>query len=322
MAILGALSVRRFAVVALFAILLLVPLLAWVDEDPFLLTLVLRLMIFAIAALSLDLILGVGGLVSFGHAAFIGIGAYSFGILSSFGISSGLVQWPVGIALSALYAAAVGAISIRTSGVYFIMITLAFAQMIYFFFVSIPGFGGDDGLPISIRSNFAGVIDLGNRYHLYYTALVLLSFALLFSHRLVHSRFGNVIRGARSNPQRMAAIGFPVFRYQLAVFVIAGAMCGFAGMLIGNLTGFVSPNYMHWTRSGEIIFMVVLGGMGTLFGPVFGAGVYLMLETVLSKFTEYWQLVIGILLVLVALYAKQGLWGLFASLDRWLGRDD
>jgi branched-chain amino acid transport system permease protein len=295
-------------------ILALLPILALALDQPFYIALVARIMIFAIAAMSLDLILGYGGLVSFGHAVYLGIGGYAVGILSFHGIENGLVHFGVAIAASAMVALAIGAVSLRTSGVYFIMITLAFSQMVYFLGVSLNQYGGDDGLNIRRPSEFGAWLPLDRPVVLYYVVFGTLAALLFIASRIVASRFGMVLQGARSNERRMAAIGFHVFRYRLAAFVIAGAMCGLAGALFANLTLFVSPSIMHWSRSGEIMVMVLLGGMGTLFGPVIGAALYLVFESVLSRVTEHWQAVLGPLLVVVVLFAKAGLFDTLARL--------
>jgi len=293
-----------------FVVLALVPAAAGLLNQPFYLDLVRRIMIFAIAAVSLDLILGFGGMVSFGHAAYLGIGAYAVAIPAFYGIHSGLVQWPLAVGLSALVALVIGAVSLRTSGVYFIMITLAFTQMLYYLGISINAWGADDGMRLARRSQFGGALDLGNAVVFYYVVLALLIGLLWAGHRLVHARFGLVIRAAKSNEPRMRAVGFATYRYKLAAFVLAGAACGLAGALLTNQTEYLTPSYMHWTRSGDIMVMVILGGMGTLFGPVLGAFVFLLLEDVLAAWTVHWQVVLGPLLVLIVLYARRGLWGL------------
>jgi branched-chain amino acid transport system permease protein len=302
------------AVVAVGGAVLLaaIPVAARVVDEPFYVTLFGRIMIWAIAALSLNLILGYGGMVSFGHAAYLGVGVYTVGILAYHGIESGFVQWPLAVLASATVAAAVGAVSLRTSGVYFIMITLAFAQMLYFLGVSLKTYGGDDGMTLARRSRFGGLVDLEDPVVFYYLVLgVLVAFHYL-SRRLVDSRFGMVVRGVRSNERRMRAIGFPTFRYKLTAFVIAGAMCGVAGVLLVNFTKYASPAFMHWTRSGELIVMVVLGGMGTVLGPALGTVAFLLLEEVLSGYTEHWAVVLGPVLLLVVLSARRGLYGLLA----------
>jgi len=302
----GAIAIGMLALAA-------VPPVAAALSQPFYLDLFTRIMIFAIAALSLDLILGYGGMVSFGHAAYLGIGAYAVGILSFYGIGDGFLHFAAAIAASAAVALFIGAVSLRTSGVYFIMITLAFSQMLYFLGVSLNVFGGDDGMTIRARSGFAGLLDLDNGNVLYYFVFAALLVFLVVGDRLTRSRFGMVIRGAKSNERRMVAIGFPTFRYKLAAFVISGAMCGTAGALLANQTLFVSPAIVQWTRSGEIMMMVILGGMGTLFGPVLGAAAFLILEDALSGMTAHWQAILGPILILVVLFAKRGIFGLLAG---------
>ena len=303
-------------IIVLVAILALIPLYARLTGDSFVLTLFTRVLILALAAVSLNLIIGYGGMVSFGHAAYLGIGGYAVGILAKEGIASGLVQWPVAIAASALFALVVGALSLRTRGVYFIMITLAFAQMIYFVAIGLDRYGGDDGLTIYKRSQFGGVFDLNNKTLFYYLCFALLLASIYLVSRLINSRFGLAIRGARSNDRRMRAIGFPTFRYRLVCFVIAGALCGLAGALLANHTNFISPAMMHWTRSGDLIVMVVLGGLGSLFGPLIGAVTFLLLEEALSRVTQYPDLILGPLLLLVAIYVHGGIAGSFGGRQR------
>jgi branched-chain amino acid transport system permease protein len=310
-------SLRTWVLVGLLALLAAVPpLAAWLNE-PFYLDLMRRVMIFAIAAASLNLILGYGGMVSFGHAAYLGIGAYAVGVLGFYGIHNGYLQWGVAIGASALVALAIGAVSVRTSGIYFIMITLAFTQMLYYLGVSLAEYGGDDGLRLSSRSQFPGVMDLADAATFYYLVLGLLAGTLLLVHRLVNSRFGRVIQAGRSNEARTRAIGISPYPYRLAAFVIAGAICGLAGALLVNQTSFLTPEFMNWTRSGELMFMVILGGIGTASGPLLGAAALLLLEDLLQGWsllpkavTEHWQLYLGVILVLVVLYAKRGLAGL------------
>jgi branched-chain amino acid transport system permease protein len=309
-------SVRNIAMVALLAGLALVPVYCHVTGNFFLLSLFTRIIILAMAAVSLNLIMGFGGMVSFGHAAYIGIGGYAVGILAYEGTTSGLIQWPLALVVSALFALVIGALSLRTRGVYFIMITLAFAQMIYYVGVGLSRYGGDDGLTIYRRSQFAGLINLNNKTAFYYLCFGLLLATIYCIWRLVNSRFGLVIQGSRSNDRRMRAIGFPTFRYRLACFVIAGTICGLAGVLLANHTDFISPAMMHWTRSGDLIIMAVLGGMGTVAGPVMGAVALLVLEETLSGITEYWQIILGPMLLAVVLFARGGIDGMLASLRR------
>jgi branched-chain amino acid transport system permease protein len=302
---------RRTIVLGVAGLLLaLVPPIAALTDQPFYVDLFRRMMIFAIAAVSLDLILGYGGMVSFGHAAYLGIGAYAVGIPAFHGIDNGFLQWGLAIVASALTALVMGAISLRTSGVYFIMITLAFAQMLYYLGISLETYGGDNGMRLAARSKFGGPIDLDQPMVFYYVVLAILVLFLVLGGRLVESRFGMVIRAAKSNEPRARAIGFSPFRYKLTAFVVAGSAGGLAGALLANQTEYLTPEFMHWTRSGEIMFMVILGGMGTLVGPVIGAVVLLLLEDVLSALTAHWQIILGPLLVLVVLFAKRGLFGL------------
>jgi branched-chain amino acid transport system permease protein len=303
---------RGVAAAVWLGLLALVPVAATLFDAPFYVGLFARIMVFAIAAASLDLILGYGGLVSFGHAAYLGVGAYAVGILAHHGVDSGIVHFAVAPAAAGLTALLIGFVSLRTAGVYFIMITLAFGQMVYYLGVSLNQYGGDDGLTIARHSDFGTVLDLDQPLVLYYFVFAFLVLFLVLGGRVVRSRFGALLSGTRSNERRMIALGFPTFRYKLAAFTLAGAVCGLAGALFANLTLFVSPSIMHWTRSGEIMMMVILGGIGTLIGPVLGAAAYLLLEGVLSRLTEHWQAVLGPLLILVVLFSKMGLLGLIA----------
>jgi branched-chain amino acid transport system permease protein len=296
--------------------LALVPLVAGALGSSFYVTLVGRIMIWAIAALGLNLILGYGGMVSFGHAAYVGVGVYTVGILSAHGVDSGYVQWPLAIAAAALVAAVVGTISLRTSGVYFIMITLAFAQMLYFLGVSLKTYGGDDGMTLARRSRLPGLLDLDSAVALYYVILAVLVVFHLGVRRLVASRFGTVLQGVAANERRMRALGFATFRYKLAAFVLSGVLCAAAGVLLVNFTKYASPAFMHWTRSGDLLVMVIFGGMGTILGPVLGAFAFLLLEEALKSYTEYWPVVLGPVLVLVVLGGHRGLHGLVFGAPR------
>jgi branched-chain amino acid transport system permease protein len=301
--------VTTIIAVVLLGLLALVPAAAEAFDDPFMLTLFTRIVIMAIAAVSLNLILGYGGLVSFGHAAYIGIGGYTVGILAHHGVHAAWIQWPLALLMSGLTALLIGLLSLRTKGIFFIMITLALAQLVYYLGNGAYAYGGDDGLTILKRSDFGGLLDLNHRPTLYYLCWAVLVAALYLCHRAVNSRFGMVLQGAKSNDRRMATIGFPVFRYRLAAFVIAGMVCGLAGVLSATFTDFISPAMMHWTRSGDLIVMVVLGGMGSLFGPLFGTVAFLLLEEILSSWTEYWKIVFGPILVLVVIFARGGIDG-------------
>lgn len=300
--------------VAIFLIFAAVPLFAAFNAEAYVLGLVTRVMIFAIAALALDLLIGYGALVSFGHAAFIGLGAYAVGILGSHGIHDALISLPVALGVSALFAFVTGVVCLRTKGVYFIMITLAFGQMAFFTASSLAPYGGDDGLTIRMRSTLAGFPILANDRALYYVALACLLGTYLLCRALVASRFGRVYRGARENALRIGTIGFEVYRFQLVAYVIAGAIGGLSGFLLGNATDFVSPAFMSWQRSGELLIMVIFGGIGTLNGAIIGAAAFLLTEEVLSSFYEHWKVIFGPLLVFVAVFARGGLIGLAQKL--------
>jgi branched-chain amino acid transport system permease protein len=308
------------AVAALLLVALgLVPVLSALFGQPFWTTLFTRILIFALAATGLNLVLGFGAMVSFGHAMYIGIGAYAVGILSFYGIDSGVVQLLAALGVGAVVALGVGAVCLRTSGMAFIMITLAFAQMMFFLAVSLREYGGDDGMQLKSRSLVAG-LDLNDATTLYYLAYALLLAVLFGLHRIIHSRFGMVIRGCRSNERRMSALGFPTLRYKLSAYVLSALVCVVAGMLLANLARFVSPSYMAWTVSGELIVMTVLGGLGTLIGPVAGATALLLVEEGLSSLkvgipavdnviNQHWLALIGLFVIFVVLVLKQGLYG-------------
>ena len=287
-------------------LLALVPLLS----EPFYVRLASRIMIYAICAVSLDIILGFGGMVSLGHAAFLGIGAYTVGILALHGVQSAWIAWPAAVLVSAVGAFFIGAVSIRTTGIYFIMITLAFAQMLFYFFSSLEDYGGDDGLALWSRNTLGGLFDISGNDAFYYLVLGILATVLYGSSRLVKSRFGMVIQGIRENERRMQSIGFPTFRYKLACFIISGAIAGLAGALIANQSRYISPALMHWTRSGDILVMVILGGIGSLIGPVLGAAGLLLTEEFLSEYTRHWMIILGPLLILVVLFGRGGIYGL------------
>jgi branched-chain amino acid transport system permease protein len=305
---------KRFArantlAIVIFLAFAVTPLFAAFTSESYVLSLVSRVMIFAIAALALDLLVGYGALVSFGHAAFIGLGAYAVGILSAHGINDALIALPVALAVSALFAYGTGIVCLRTKGVYFIMITLAFGQMAFFTASSLAPYGGDDGLTIRARNLVAGFPLLGNDRAFFYVVLTSLLVTYLICRSVVASRFGRVFRGARENAIRMASIGFEVYRFQLAAYVIAGMLGGLAGFLLANATEFVSPAYMSWQRSGDLLIMIIFGGIGTLNGAVIGAAAFLLLEHWLAGFTEHWKVIFGPLLVLVAVFARGGILG-------------
>jgi len=302
-----------FWAIAIALLAALPPLVQWLGQ-PYYIDLVRRIMILAIAAASLNLILGYGGMVSFGHAAYLGIGAYSVSILAFYGMTGGWLQWAVAIGASALVALAIGAVSIRTSGVYFIMITLAFTQMLYYLGISLEVFGGDDGMRLRTKSQFP-LVDLRDAVQFYYLVLALMIGCLYLIFRITHSRFGMALRASKSNEARSRAIGFSPYPYRLAAFVIAGAMCGLAGALYANHTNYIVPGFMSWIQSGDLMFMVILGGVGTTAGPMLGAFALLIVEELLKGWTEHWQLWLGPLLVLSVLFFRRGLAGIMEKRD-------
>lgn len=307
--------------------LVAVPLIALGMDEPFIITLATKVAILAMAGVGLNLVLGYGGLVSFGHAAFFGIGGYAAGILASHALNyepilespfliEGTTQmiaiWIVALIVSGLVALAIGAITLRTSGVYFIMITLAFAQMIYYFAISWPAYGGEDGLSIYVRNGFPGINTL-DPISFFALCAVMLGIAMIFSAVLIRSRFGLALQGARQNPQRMTAVGIAPFRIRLVAFVISAMITALAGALYADLNRFVSPTMLSWHMSGEIMVFVILGGVGRLFGPLAGAALYIILEHLLGSVWEFWQLPLGVLLLIVVLFARGGLVGVLAG---------
>ena len=312
---------RRAIIV--FVLLAIFPLVMQAMDGLFYVSLASRILIYAIAATSLNLVLGYGGMVSFGHAAFFGAGAFVVGIMAVEGVRSAWIAWPVAIAVAALAALVIGAMSLRTRGVYFIMITLAFAQMLYYVLVSLKTYGGDDGLSMPGRSTVGMGINLRDDLTWYYLVLVLLALVLYGLHRLVHSRFGRVIDAIRENEARAEAIGFAVYRYKLLCFVISGAVAGLAGALIANQSSYVSPSLLHWIQSGTLMIMVILGGVGTIWGGLIGAAVLLALEHLIADYRIGWiaslapnyqdhaGLAVGIVLLSIVMLAPEGIAGLF-----------
>ena len=306
----------RVALVLLLALLAL-PWVAHALDEAFYIGVASRVLIFAIAATSLNLILGFGGMVSFGHAAYLGIGAYTVGILMDAGLSSAWLSWPAAFVFGGLFALLIGSISLRTRGVYFIMITLAFSQMLYFLMVSLKMYGGDDGLALASRSRVAEGLDLNNDTVFYYVVLALLVMVFILIWRLLNARFGHALQGIRENETRMAALGFPVFRIQLVAFTLAGAVAGLAGALLANQGSYVSPSIMQWSQSGMLMIMVILGGVGHLYGGLAGAAAFLLLEEVLVAWTVHWQLGLGAVLLAVVLLAPNGLLSLAKRWSPW-----
>ena len=303
---------QKRVAVALMLVLITLPTALTALGQEFYIGFATRILIFALAATSLNLVLGFGGMFSLGHAAFFGAGAYTAAICMSNGINEGLLALPTAMLSASLFALIVGAISLRTRGVYFIMITLAFAQMAYYLFVSARNWGGDDGLPLNGRMTLGG-LSLASDAALFYAALACLALAILCLGRLADARFGRVIQAIRENETRMEALGYPVFRYRLVCFALGGALAGLAGALLANLTGLASPNLLQWTQSGTLLVMVIIGGVGYLYGGVVGAFVLLALEEVLSGFTLHWHVGLGLLLLGIVLFAPKGVAALFGK---------
>ncbi|MFZ6766211.1 branched-chain amino acid ABC transporter permease [Undibacterium sp. Di26W] len=308
-----------FLPMSILAMLGLVPLIAGMLEQPFYVSLFARIVIYALAAMALNLSLGYAGLVSFGHALFFGVGSYCVAIPAFYGIDSGWMQLGICIVACAVLGGITGLISLRTTGIAFIMITLAFAQMGYFVFVSLKNYGGDDGMTISNPSKFFSV-SLGDLNTLYYVAFFLLCVVTWFMWRLHSSLFGMVLRGAKQNTRRINASGFPAKKYQLVAYVISSIICGIAGLLFANLNAFASPSTLAWSVSGDLIVMVVLGGIGSVAGPFIGAFVFLGLEEILKAYFEHWMVVFGPIIVLIALLGKSGIAGWLNSIDHRLTR--
>ena len=290
----------------LLCLVLLLPL----SGELYYVKLVTRMLIFAIAALSLDLLVGYMGQVSFGHAAFMAIGAYCAGMLAGEGWTSVWVVWPLAMLAGAVFALIVGAVSLRCSGLYFIFITLAFSQMLYYGAQSLRSYGGDDGFSMDAHNQLATGLDMGDPVVLFYTSLALLLACLYLGRRLIRSPFGQIAIASRDNEVRLASVGVRSYPYKLLMFVISGAMCALSGALLANLTSFIAPGYMTWLVSGELLVMVILGSVGTLVGPVLGAAVFIGFEHVLSDWTEHWMLIFGPLIVIRVLFLKDGLYGL------------
>ena len=303
---------QRLLAFVLLPLLAALPLALEAADQGFYIGFATRVLIFALAASSLNLVLGFGGMVSLGHAAFFGIGAYVAAICQQAGINEALIAFPAAMAAAGIFALGVGAVSLRTRGVYFIMITLAFAQMVYYLFISARAWGGDDGLPLAGRMTLAG-ITLASDRALYFAALAALTAAMVLFARLADARFGRTLQAIRENETRMEALGYPVFRYRLVAFALGGACAGLAGALLANLTGLASPNLLQWTQSGTLLVMVIIGGVGTLWGGVVGAVVLLGLEELLVGVTEHWHIVLGLMLLAVVLFAPKGVAALFAG---------
>ena len=301
--------------------LALVPPLSIALGDPFLVKVATRIVVFAIVAVALDLVVGFGGLVSLCHAGLFGIGGYvvailayhdfnaepfGLGALTFAGTSNLAVSLPLGALVAGGIAAVVGAISLRTSGPYFIMITLAFNQMFYYAAVALQKYGGEDGLQI-MSTITLGPLDVSNRYRFFYVALAGLALTLLVITRMSASRFGIVLRAAAANETRIVAVGVAPWLYRLVAFTISGIFAGMAGALLAASQQFISPVDMAWDRSGDFVVMAVLGGIATVWGPVLGAAAFIVLELVLSSWTQHWHLAFGLMILLVVIFLRGGL---------------
>ena len=307
----------------LVALVLLPPIAHAIDET-YLISTMSRVLIFAMAAISLDIIVGYGAMVSFGHAAFVGLGAYAAAIMGFHyhdnspllslpflfdGSNQLLIVIPFAIVIAGLVALLTGMINLRTHGIHFIMITLAFAQMLFFLFVSLDYYGGEDGL-IMYGRNELPLIDTGDDTHFYYLSLLLLVGFIIGARRLVDSRFGRVLQGCKQNEARMQALGFNTYRYRLTAFVISAMAAAVAGVMLANKTEFADPGLFSWHLSGELLVMIILGGLGSIYGAVIGAFAYLVLEQVFSAYTEHWMVLLGPFLILVVIFARRGIYGL------------
>jgi branched-chain amino acid transport system permease protein len=301
----------------LLAIMAAGPFLAQVWGGNYVLSLAMKAMLFAIAVVALDLLVGRGGMVSFGHAAFVGVGAYVTGIALTEGVNDAPTLLALALLGSGLFALVAGAISLRTSGVYFIMITLALGQMLFFSLTSLAQYGGDDGLTLWRTGRLFDTRILQDGRSLYWVILGALALTWVLVGVIVNSRFGRVLRAGKENPTRVAAMGFTLYRYRLTAFVIAGMIAGLSGFLLAHQAQFVSPAAASWQRSGEFLVMVVLGGMGTRNGPLLGALAFVIVEEALSSVTQQWRLIFGPLLILVVLGSRGGL---AALIDRLAGR--
>jgi branched-chain amino acid transport system permease protein len=316
----------RAAIVLFGALALAAPVVIALDASYYLLVLS-RIFILALAATGLNLIMGYGGLVSMGHSLYVGLGAYMVGILASHGVVSGPLHLLIGLAVGAALSTLIGVICVRTSGMAFIMITLAFSQMAYFLVIALKTYGGDDGMVLAARSAF-GFIDLENGVALYYAILIVLAAAAFLVARLVHARFGLALRATKSNPKRVVTLGLTPFWYRLVAYVISAELCVVAGFFLANLTKFVSPTYLHWILSGDLIVIVVIGGMGTVLGPILGAIALIVIEEVLTSFSiplpfgiqsvisAHFLAIIGAFILIIALNFRNGLFSLFSRIGR------
>lgn len=321
---------ERYLNAGVMLLIIMIPAWAYFADEPFTITLMTRAAIFALAAVGLNIALGLGGLVSFGHAAFFGMGGYVMGILAHHaqtytpmiefpllieGTKSMPLVWLLTLFLSGALAWVIGVLSLRTSGVYFIMITLAFAQMMFFFSISWSAYGGEDGLSIYVRNGFPGLNTL-DPIQFFLIAFTILCAALFLYARLAKSSFGLALNAARQSPQRVETVGLNTQRLRLVAFVISGAITGLAGALFADLNRFVSPTMFSWQLSGEIMVFIIIGGVGRLFGPVVGALVFVALEHFLGGLSEFWHIYLGLLLLVIVLFGRGGIIGLICGRER------
>jgi branched-chain amino acid transport system permease protein len=295
----GAFHARSWKPWVAGALLAALVMLALFSGETFWVTLAGRAAIFSIASVSLSFLIAQGGLVSFGHAASFGLGAYAALVASGAGITNALAVLPLAGGLGALFSAATGAVALRTGGAYFIMITLAFAQMTYFTLSSVTVLGGDDGMPLPSRLTLFGSEVLRNEATLAILALLVLAVTLYGFERLSVTRFGRVFRAARESESRVAALGYDPYLYRLCAYTLAGAASAMAGVLLANQTEFVSPSAMSWHQSGEFIVMAVLGLPLGLWGAVAGTAGVVILQEALGNVTEHWKLFLGLILIAV-----------------------
>lgn len=307
-------DLRHLIVLGGLVILLIVPIAA----DAYVIRVATRIVVLAIIAVSLDVMLGYGGLISFGHAMFLGSGGYVVGVLAYLGVENGFIAYPAAIAFSVLLALIVGYVILRTAGVYFIMITLAFAQMLFYVANGVrigEDYGGDEGLPLPGRSPLFGLLDFNDPASFHYFSVAVLALVLFGCWRLVNSRFGRVLQAAKENERRVSSLGYNTFRYRLAAFMISGGIAGLSGALHANLQKFVSPDELHWIISGDLLIMVIVGGAKSLIGPIIGTAVFVLLEEIISGITEHWMIIFGPLLILVVLFGREGIYGLIRPRD-------
>ncbi len=301
----------------------------WVEatDRGYLVTVLTRVVIFGLAAMSLDLVVGYGGMVSLGHAAFFGAGAYTAGALTFHsldgsallgipGTDQALITWPAAAVIGGLLGVVIGGLSLRTRGVYFIMATLAFNQMVYFLFNALEIYGGDDGVGLFAAGRSIGPFDASDDLVFFYVCFAVLTVFVVLLNLVVRSPFGRVVRGCRDNQARMAALGYQTYRYRLAAFALSASITSLAGAMAVTESQFLSPTYAEWSESGELLLMVIIGGLGSLIGGIIGAAALFMLEEFSIDVTDNWQFFVGLGLLAVVLGAPRGLTGALLGRER------